>query len=68
MRRMSRGSAGGGQIFSIGKAKGKLIDKENIKVTFKDVVGLEEAKEEITEIVDFSKSPEKYTKTWRENS
>ena len=62
MRRMSGGSSGGGQIFSIGKAKGKLIDKENIKVTFKDVAGLEEAKEEITEIVDFLKSPEKYTK------
>ncbi len=62
MRRMSGGSTGGGQIFSIGKAKGKLIDKENIKVTFKDVAGLEEAKEEITEIVDFLKSPEKYTK------
>ena len=61
MRRMSGGGAGG-QIFSIGKTKGKLVDKSNIKVTFKDVAGLEEAKEEISEIVDFLKKPEKYTK------
>ena len=62
MRRMSGGAGGGGQIFSIGKAKGKLVDKSNIKVTFKDVAGLEGAKEEISEIVDFLKKPEKYTK------
>ncbi len=63
MRRMSGGAGGaGGQIFSIGKTKGKLVDKSNIKVTFKDVAGLEEAKEEISEIVDFLKKPEKYTK------
>ena len=63
MKRMSGGGAGGpGQIFNIGKTKGKLVDKENIKVTFKDVAGLEEAKEEITEIVDFLRSPVKYTK------
>ena len=62
MKRMSGGGGGGGQIFSIGKAKGKLIDKENIKITFDDVAGLEEAKEEVTEIVDFLKSPQKYTK------
>jgi len=62
MRRMSGGGGAGSQIFSIGKAKGKLIDKENIKITFEDVAGLEEAKEEVTEIVDFLKSPEKYTK------
>ena len=46
-------ASGGGQIFSIGKTKGKLVDKANIKVTFKDVAGLEGAKEEISEIVDF---------------
>ena len=62
MKRMSGGGAGGGQIFSIGKTKGKLVDKANIKVTFKDVAGLEGAKEEISEIVDFLKKPEKYTK------
>jgi len=59
---MSGGSGGGGQIFNIGKTQGKLINKEDVKVTFKDVAGLEEAKEEITEIVDFLKSPGKYTK------
>ena len=64
MKRMSGGGAGGGagQIFNIGKTQGKLVDKENIKITFKDVAGLEEAKEEIAEIVDFLKLPEKYTK------
>ena len=64
MKRMSGGGAGGagGQIFNIGKTQGKLVDKENIKITFNDVAGLEEAKEEIAEIVDFLKLPEKYTK------
>jgi len=62
MKRMAGGSGAGSQIFSIGKTQGKLIDKENVKVSFKDVAGLEEAKEEITEIVDFLKAPAKYTK------
>ncbi len=62
MKRMSGAGGAGSQIFNIGKTQGKLIDKEKMKVTFKDVAGLEEAKEEITEIVDFLKSPEKYTK------
>ncbi|MDG2086057.1 MAG: ATP-dependent zinc metalloprotease FtsH [Flavobacteriales bacterium] len=62
MKRMSGGGGGGSQIFNIGKTQGKLINKEDVKVTFKDVAGLEEAKEEITEIVDFLKSPAKYTK------
>lgn len=64
MRRMSGGggAGGGGQIFSIGKSKAKLFDEKNdIKVTFKDVAGLEGAKEEIVEIVEFLKNPEKYT-------
>ena len=61
MKRMS-GGGGGGQIFNIGKTQGKLIDKEDIKISFKDVAGLEEAKEEIAEIVDFLKAPAKYTK------
>lgn len=64
MRRMSGGGAGGGggQIFSIGKSKAKLFDeKSDVKVTFKDVAGLEGAKEEIQEIVEFLKNPEKYT-------
>tara|TARA_B100000900_G_scaffold75662_2_gene60499 strand:+ start:3878 stop:5818 length:1941 start_codon:yes stop_codon:yes gene_type:complete len=62
MKRMSGSGGAGSQIFNIGKTQGKLIDKSNMKITFKDVAGLEEAKEEITEIVDFLKSPEKYTK------
>ena len=62
MRRISGGAGPGGQIFNIGKTQGKLIDKENVKVSFKDVAGLEEAKEEVNEIVDFLKSPSKYTK------
>ena len=62
MRKMSGGSGAGGQIFNIGKTQGKLINKEDIQVNFKDVAGLEEAKEEITEIVDFLKSHAKYTK------
>ncbi|MBK0368897.1 ATP-dependent zinc metalloprotease FtsH [Flavobacterium agrisoli] len=63
MRKMSGGAAGGGgQIFNIGKSKAKLFDeKTDIKTTFKDVAGLEGAKEEIQEIVEFLKNPEKYT-------
>src|SRR6218665_653233 len=63
MRRMSGGSGGGGgQIFNIGKSRAKLFDEKNdIKTTFKDVAGLEGAKEEIQEIVEFLKNPEKYT-------
>ena len=62
MRRMSGGGAGGGQIFNIGKSKATLFDKTNVEVTFDDVAGLEEAKEEVEEIVDFLKNPRKYTK------
>lgn len=63
MKRMSGGGAGGGgQIFSIGKSKAKLFDQDQkVKTSFKDVAGLEGAKEEIQEIVDFLKSPDKYT-------
>ena len=63
MRRMSSSAGGaGGQIFSIGKSKAKLFDaKSDMKITFKDVAGLEGAKEEIQEIVDFLKNPKKYT-------
>ncbi|WKK64966.1 ATP-dependent zinc metalloprotease FtsH [Lutimonas zeaxanthinifaciens] len=64
MRRMSGGGGGGagGQIFNIGKSKAKVFD-ENAKVrtSFKDVAGLEGAKEEVQEIVDFLKNPDKYT-------
>ena len=65
MRRMSGGAGGGGaggQIFNIGKSKAKLFDeKTDVKTSFKDVAGLEGAKEEVQEIVDFLKFPEKYT-------
>ena len=64
MKRMSGGAGGGagGQIFNIGKSKAKLFDENTkVKTTFKDVAGLEGAKEEVQEIVDFLKNPEKYT-------
>ena len=66
MRRMSGGGPGGGpgsQIFNIGKSQAQLFDKESeVKTTFNDVAGLEGAKEEVQEIVNFLKNPEKYTK------
>ncbi len=64
MRKMSSGAGGGagGQIFNIGKSKAKLFDQNtDVKTSFKDVAGLEGAKEEVQEIVDFLKHPEKYT-------
>ncbi len=65
-RRMNKSMGGGGSqgggIFSVGKSQAKLFDKENnVKITFKDVAGLEEAKVEVMEIVDFLKNPKKYT-------
>ena len=64
MRRMSSGGGGGagGQIFNIGKSRAKLFDENtDVKTSFKDVAGLEGAKEEVQEIVDFLKHPDKYT-------
>jgi len=63
MRRVSGGMGGaGGQIFSIGKSKATLFDNNTkVNVTFNDVAGLDEAKEEVKEIVDFLKNPQKYT-------
>ncbi|WP_419869125.1 ATP-dependent zinc metalloprotease FtsH [Chryseobacterium sp. CT-SW4] len=62
-RRMGSGGGPGGQIFSIGKSRAKLFDeKEKVQVTFKDVAGLEGAKEEVQEVVDFLKNSEKYTR------
>jgi len=66
MRRMSGSGGGGGpggQIFNIGKSKAKLFDQDQkVQTSFKDVAGLEGAKEEVQEIVDFLKNPDKYTK------
>ncbi len=63
MRRMSGGSSGGpGQLFNIGKSKAQLFDKDtNVQITFNDVAGLDGAKVELKEIVDFLKQPKKYT-------
>jgi cell division protease FtsH len=62
MRRMGGGGGPGGQIFNIGRSKAVLFDKDtNVNITFSDVAGLEEAKVEIKEIVDFLKTPKKYT-------
>ena len=63
MRRMTGGGGPGGQIFNIGKSRAALFDAENkVKITFADVAGLDEAKEEVKEIVDFLKNPSKFTK------
>ncbi len=51
----------GSSAMNFGKSPAKLMTKENNKVTFKDVAGVEEAKEELEEIVDFLKDPQKYT-------
>ena len=62
MRRMAGGGGPGGQIFNIGKSRAALFDAENkVNVTFDNVAGLDEAKEEVREIVDFLKNPSKYT-------
>ncbi|WP_185876661.1 ATP-dependent zinc metalloprotease FtsH [Blattabacterium cuenoti] len=63
-RRIGSASGGpGGQIFNIGKSRARLFDEnDNVKITFKDVAGLEGAKEEVQEIVEFLKSPQRYTK------
>lgn len=63
MRRMTGGGGPGGQIFNIGKSKAALFDADNkVKITFADVAGLDEAKEEVREIVEFLKTPSKFTK------
>ena len=69
MRKMGGGAGGGGGpggIFNIGKSKATLFDKgTKVNITFADVAGLDEAKVEVMEIVDFLKNPKKYTSSWR---
>ena len=62
MRRMAGGGAGGAGIFNVGKSRAQIFDKDtHVKINFNDVAGLEEAKTEVMEIVDFLKNPKKYT-------
>ena len=61
MRQM-QGGAGGGKAFSFGRSKAKMVTEETTKVTFEDVAGVDEAKEELTEVVDFLSNPKKFTR------
>ncbi len=64
MRRMQGGGMGGppGGIFNFGKSKAKLFTSDKSKVTFDDVAGADEAKQELQEIIEFLKNPDKFTK------
>ncbi len=59
MRQMQ---AGGNKALSFGRSRAKLVSEKGIKVTFTDVAGIEEAKEEVQEIIDFLKDPQKFQK------
>jgi cell division protease FtsH len=60
MRQMQGGGGGKGGAFSFGKSRAKLLDKDTNAITFADVAGCDEAKEEVQEIVDYLKAPSRY--------
>jgi cell division protease FtsH len=59
MRQMQ---GGGGKALSFGRSKAKLVTQENTRVTFEDVAGVDEAKEELQEVVEFLSNPKKFTR------
>ena len=59
MRQMQ---SGGGKAMSFGKSRARLMTENTVKITFADVAGIEEAKEEVSEIIDFLKDPKKFTR------
>ena len=62
MRQMQGGMGGRGGPMSFGRSKAKLLEGGKVKTTFADVAGVEEAKEEVQELVDFLRDPSKFQK------
>jgi len=60
MRQMGGGGAGGRGAMSFGRSRARMLTEENNKITFADVAGVEEAKEELAEIVEFLRDPQKF--------